>query len=170
MSGFSGAISYALGEDKTSTTSATSTTSLNLTYAGGPIGVQFGYQVEDVTAPDDKKFLRLGASYNFGMATAKLIYGKAENIGNVKDADATDWMIGADFPVSAALTLSGSFAQSSDNKEAGDFTRKGFGIAAAYTLSKRTFLYGGFETNNTTKTGVPDAKTNILAVGVQHRF
>ena len=159
-----------MGEDKTATTSATSTTSLNLTYAGGPIGVQFAYQVEDSLSPNDKKFTRLGGSYNFGMATAKVVYGKAANMGNVDGADADDWQFGLDYPVSSALTVSGSYAQSTDNVKAGDFKRKGFGLAAAYTLSKRTFLYGGFESNTTTKDNTPDQKTNILAVGVQHRF
>jgi predicted porin len=171
--GFSGAISYALGEDKTATTSATSTTSLNLTYAAGPVSAQLGYQVQDVinaVGEGDENFFRLGGTYAFGPAVAKLTYGKAGNIGNVDGADATEWQLGVDYVLSPALVLTGSLAQSSDNAKAGDFTRKGFGLAAKYIMSKRTFLYGGYEADTTTKTNVADQKHSVLAVGVQHNF
>jgi predicted porin len=171
--GFSGAISYALGEDKTATTSATSTTSLNLTYAAGPVSAQLGYQVQDVinaVGEGDENFFRLGGTYAFGPAVAKLTYGKAGNIKNVDGADATEWQLGVDYVLSPALVLTGSLAQSSDNAKAGDFTRKGFGLAAKYIMSKRTFLYGGYEADTTTKTNVADQKHSVLAVGVQHNF
>ena len=171
--GFSGAISYALGENKTATTSATSTTSLNLTYAAGPVSAQLGYQVEDVinaVGQGDKNYFRLGGTYAFGPAVAKLTYGKAGNISNVDGADATEWQLGVDYVLSPALVLTGSLAQSSDNAKAGDFTRKGFGLAAKYIMSKRTFLYGGYEADTTTKSNVADQKHSVLAVGVQHNF
>jgi predicted porin len=177
MGGFSGAISYALGENKTATTDATSTTSLNLTYGAGPLAVQFAYQVEDiantVALPSDKAFTRLGASYNFGVATAKATYGRATNMSNADGADATEWQLGVDYPVSAALTLSANIARSTDNAAAGDNVRDGFGIGASYTLSKRTFLYGGYRSakEDFKDAGVtPDSKTSVFAIGMQHKF
>ncbi len=194
MGGFSGAISYALGEDKATvataptllvagrTADATSTTSLNLTYANGPIAAQFAYQTEatnvvgvlpGAVAASDVSFTRLGASYNFGVVTAKATYGKVSNVGNVKDVNATEYQIGVDYPMSSALTLSASYAKSNDDQPvAGAFeqARQGFGIGAAYTLSKRTFLYGGYRSNTATVLNTSDTKTNVLAAGVQHRF
>jgi predicted porin len=177
MGGFSGAISYALGEDKTATTSATSTTSLNLTYGAGPLAVQFAYQVQDVVnataASSDAAFTRLGASYNFGVATAKATYGKVSNVGSATNVNATEYQIGVDYPMSSALTLSASYAKSNDSQPvAGAFeqARQGFGIGAAYTLSKRTFVYGGYRSNTGTVANAADDKANVLAVGVQHRF
>lgn len=174
MGGFSGAISYALGENKTAATSATSTTSLNLTYGAGPVAVQFAYQVQDVVnavaTSADANFTRLGASYNFGAATLKATYGKAGNMASLNGADATEYQLGVDVPMSSALTLSASFASSDDNVTAGDATRSGFGLGAAYTLSKRTFFYGGFGMAKTTKAGFNDATNTVLAAGVQHRF
>jgi len=175
MSGFSGAVSYALGEDKTAATSATSTTSLNLTYGAGPLAVQFAYQVQDVLNPtaasSDAAFTRLGASYNFGVATAKVTYGKVSNVASVTDSNATDFQIGVDYPMSSALTLSASYAKSDDDKPVGfESARKGYGIGAAYTLSKRTFLYGGYRSNTATVLNTADTKDSVLAVGVQHRF
>jgi predicted porin len=171
VGGFSGVISYALGENKTATLGASSITSLSLSYGAGPLAVQFGYQSEDTnTTSNDVSYTRLGASYDLKVAAIKATYGKTTNIGNVSGAEATDWQFGVDYPVSTALTLSASYARSTDNTTAGDFTRDGYGIAAAYTLSKRTFLYGGYESDKTTKTGVADTKHSVLALGVQHKF
>ena len=89
---------------------------------------------------------------------------------SVNGADTTEYQIGVDFPVSAALTLSAGYAKSDDNATAGNQNRKGFGIAGAYTLSKRTFLYGGFHHDTATAAPASDSKTDILAVGVQHNF
>lgn len=204
--GFSGAFSYSLGEDKAGaataakaavpatataaaiaavpgrTTGATSATSLDLTYAAGPLAVQFAYQVEDTNvtqfaatgdvALSDQKFTRLGASYDFGVAKAKASYGKVNNVGGAANSDATDYQIGVDVPVSAALTLSASYAKSNDSKTGGVFeqSRKGFGLGASYTLSKRTFLYGGVESDTATNNAAADSKHSVYAVGVQHRF
>jgi predicted porin len=177
LSGFSGEILYSLGEDKTATTNAATATSLSLVYAAGPLALQFAYQVEDIAnttlLPNDAKFTRLGASYNFGVATLKANYGKVTNVGSKASSDATDFQIGADFPVSAALTLSASYAKSTDAKAANVFeaSRKGFGLGAAYTLSKRTFVYGGLESDTaTTSATTADAKHTVFAAGVQHRF
>lgn len=168
FSGFSGAFSYSLDE-KVATAAAIS--SLNLTYGAGPLAVQFGYQSEDVsTSSDDTSFVRLGGSYDFGVATAKLTYGRVSNVGNLSGADTDEWQIGVDVPLGSALTVSASYAKSDDNVKAGDQSREGFGLAAAYTLSKRTFVYGGFTANKFTQGSASDSKLDIFAVGVQHKF
>ncbi|MBK1683037.1 porin [Rhodoferax fermentans] len=171
--GFAGAVSYSLGEDKTTTLSASSIASYNLTYAAGPLAVQFGYQVEDNnTFANDAKFTRLGATYDFGIAKLYATYGKVTNVGHDTTFDAKEYQIGVDYPVTSALTLSASYAKSDDDRSNGAFeeSRKGYGIGASYTLSKRTFLYGGYTSNKFTNNGTADDKLNILAVGVQHRF
>jgi len=176
FSGFTGEVMYSLGEDKTLTTSATSATSVSLAYAAGPLAVQFGYQVEDIVnitaASADAKFTRLGASYDFGAAVLKATYGKVKNVASAANSDATDYQLGVDVPVSATLTLSGSYARSTDSKAAGVFeqTRKGYGLGAKYVLSKRTFLYGGYEADTATNNAAADTKHHLFAAGVQHRF
>jgi predicted porin len=172
MGGFSGAVSYSLDEN----TTAAAVTSMNLTYGAGPVAIQFAYQTEDiantVALPSDKKFARLGGSYDLGMAKAKLSYGEASNLSNQDGADATEWHVGVDVPVSSALTLSAGYATSSDNAKAGDNDRDGFSVAASYSLSKRTFLYGGYHQSKQDfkAAATPDTKTSIFAVGLQHRF
>jgi predicted porin len=171
VSGFSGAFSYSLGENKTATADAGSTTSFNLTYGAGPLAAQFGYQAEKTSGfSNDVKFTRLGASYDLGVAKLLANYGKVTNAGNVSGADKTDYQFGVDYPVSTALTLSGSYAKSTNNVTAGDQSSKGFGLGAAYTLSKRTFVYGGLESDTATNAGAADSKHSVFAVGVQHKF
>ena len=200
ISGFTAALSYSLDEEVAPATNAALTaaiaagdrdlisealgaygmaaTSISLSYAAGPLAVQFGYQdqslngVGAVTAAyEDQKFMRLGASYNFGVVVAKASYGDVKNVEYIDGLDAQEYQIGVDFPVSSALTLSASYATSEDEFAGAKVEeRSGYGIGAAYTLSKRTFLYGGYRQAKTEVAGSPDEKVSVFAVGVQHKF
>ncbi|GAB4215969.1 MAG: porin [Rhodoferax sp.] len=164
--GFTAALSYALGEDKTATLSASSVLALNAQYNKGALYAGFAYQEEKPQGDGEKtKFTRLNGTYDFGMAKALVGYGKKK----AGQAETTEWELGADVPVSSALTLSGGFARSSDNAAAGDAVRKGYGFAAAYSLSKRTTAYGGFQKATTTVANV-DTDAKVFAVGVKHVF
>lgn len=170
FSGFSGAFSYSLGEDKTATANSSSTTSMNLTYAAGALGMHFGYQKEDTfNNPVDPAFTRLGATYDLGPAVLYANYGNAKDVG-VSGADTTEYQIGADYKVSGATTVSASYANSQDNATAGDAKRNGFGVGVNYVMSKRTSIYGGYVTTTTTPRVGADTKVNIYAVGVRHAF
>jgi len=166
MGGFTGTISYALDEK-----AVNEVTAFNVAYAGGPLGVQVMYQKQEKTSGDDTAFFRLGASYNFGVATAKVIYGTVDDTNYVDGAKTKEFQIGADVPLAANLILSGSYAVSDDNDKAGDTERSGFGLAAAYLMSKRTTLYGGFKMVKYDFTGkTADLDATIIAVGVKHTF
>ena len=181
MGGFSGAVSYSLLENKTATVDAGYTTSLNLTYAGGPVSASFGFQNEKANGDaDGVTFVRLGAAYDFGVVVAKVTYGRVSD-GQYKAGvvtakagnETTEWQVGVDVPVSSALILSASYAKSDENTFAGGNNasgRTGFGAAAKYILSKRTFVYGGFESDTAEAPGFNDATNTIVAAGVQHRF
>lgn len=178
--GFSGAVSYALGEDAAAGVSASSVTAFNVQYAGGPVYVGLAYQNEQAkggVAPSSVSFTRLNGSYDFGVAKLLVGYGRTSNgafsaagpVTATQGAEVTDWELGADVPVSAALTLSGGIARSSDNVAAGNASRSGYGFAAAYSLSKRTTVYGGFHSATSTLAGV-DTTGRVTAVGVKHTF
>ena len=165
--GISGAFSYSLDEKSAANPEVTS---FNLTYAGGPLALQLAFSNEQSTARTyDVDFLRLGGSFDMGMAKLKATYGEAKNY-QAKGNKTKDFQIGVDVPMGKALTLSASYAHSDDNAAAGDANRDGFGIAAAYTLSKRTFLYGGLRHTEVDNKAAADVKTDVLAIGVQHRF
>lgn len=175
FSGFSGAASYSLGENKTASVNAGKIMSVNVKYEGGPIYAGLAYQLEKADGnTDSARFARANASYDLGVVKLLAGYGyvgdKAAS-GLVKGAKTNEYELGLDFPVSSVVTVSGGYAYSK-TKDAGadDSKSKGYSLAATYSLSKRTYLYGGVHTAKTTQAGTPDAKTELVAVGVHHAF
>lgn len=200
FSGVTASASYSLGEDNNTTTNteAGAVTSFMVQYAGGPLVAHLAYQteklaantqtiavtgatallstvttVQGVTPTTAKDFTRLGVTYDFGAALVRGTYGKAAGISNVSGREATDYQIGVDVPFGAA-TIMASYATSEDSgftAALGNAKRTGYGLAAKYALSKRTFAYGGYETDTTTNAPVAlDAKHSLFSVGIQHRF
>jgi len=167
VSGFSGALSYSLGENKTATVGAGSVTSVRVQYDAGPLYVGLAYQTEKTTgAAPSTDFTRLNGTYDFGVAKLLAGYGR---VAAAAGAETTEWELGADFPVSGALTLSAGIAKSNDNVNAGNASRTGYGLGAAYSMSKRTTLYGGLQSATTSLAGV-DTDARVVAVGVKHTF
>jgi predicted porin len=137
----------------------------NVAYGAGPLGVSVAYQVQNNTT--DTELLLLNGSYDLGVAKLLATYGQVETGAN----KSRDYQFGVDVPLSSALTLSGSFAQTRDNAALGDGKRTGYGIAAKYSLSKRTFTYAGLRNVDAKNSaGTKIGKENIYAVGVQHNF
>jgi predicted porin len=170
-SGFSGAVSYSFGEDKNvlGNNKPSRVSSFNVKYANGPVYAGLAYQAEKTAGTGfTEKFLRLNGSYDFGVAKLLAGYGRVEDVANVNGNTTTEWQIGADVPVSSALTLSAGYARSKDDVALGNTKRTGVGIVAHYALSKRTALYGGLHASKNNAT--PAAKTNVYAVGVRHTF
>lgn len=170
--GFSGAVSYSL--DETAGTSE-NVTSFQVNYAAGPLAVALAYQEEGAAVGADRETTMLNGSYDFGVAKLIAAYGttKAAALVNTPAATkANDYHIGVDVPLSSALSLSGGYA-SSKAKAAGATVEKtsGFGIAAKYTLSKRTTVYAGLrdaETEDAAGTTINERK-EFLA-GINHAF
>jgi len=130
--------------------------SFNVAYANGPIGAAVGY--EDA---DGQKGTIVGASYDLGMA--KLlgsVYTSKPDAG----VRTNSYQLGADVPLSSALTLSVGYANS---KEKGGVSDSAFSVAAGYSLSKRTTVYGGFRAAKI-KSGPTD--NDLIAVGINHTF
>ena len=174
LSGFSGAASYSLAESAT----ADDTYSLNLTYAGGPFKAQLAYQLEggdDTNNIAERTFTRIGGSWEMGAFTFKGSYGQVENAGGFKERGADEWQLGLDFKT-GPWVFTGSYAQSEiDSYYSGatlkaDESRMGYGLAAAYALSKRTYVYGGYEADTSEQNGRPDLDHDVFAIGVNHKF
>lgn len=170
FSGFSGSASYSFGEDKTATVDATNSYSLAGQYANGPVAAGLGYAVKDLGAAGEDKATRLNGSYNFGVATLKASYGLVDYASN---NEVNEYEIGVDYPVASNLVLSAGYAFSKLENGAGAKLSEtnGFGLAAAYLLSKRTTAYvGATQATTENAAGVDTAKTTIYAVGVKHAF
>lgn len=153
FSGFSGAFSTQLNGNAAS---AVKTSAFNLKYAAGPIAAAVGY--EDAAMQKGTMF---NGSYDLGMAKLLGSYYTTKPDGG--GAKTNSYQIGADVPLSSALTLSVGYA-SSKVDVAGAKSATGFGVAAAYGLSKRTTIYGGLRATNNV------AAKDLWAVGVNHSF
>jgi predicted porin len=184
--GVSAAVSYGLGENKTAGVGAGSVVSVNIKYANGPVYAGIAQQIEKGTGGLEAiKYTRLNGSYDLGVAKLLASYGRVAS----GDKSTKEWQLGADVPLNAAWTVSGGIARSSGEitgyspaanyigkvvnvtaPGAADVERTGYGIAAFYTLSKRTMLYGGFQANTTKTPGTADADGNVVALGVLHQF
>ena len=179
--GVTAAAMYSLGENKTATPAGTVSAgkigAVNIAYAGGPVGAALSYQTEKATGSTiATKFTQVNASYDFGVV--KLLGA----LGRVKDglnpyglavSKSTEYQIGLDVPVSSAVTLSGGYAHSKDTQYAGgsDITRKGYGLAGLYALSKRTNLYAGVQDSKQNAYALTgENKIRIYALGVRHTF
>ena len=168
--GFSGAVSYGLGENKTATLSASNTTAFHAKYENGPIyaGVAYQRQKPQGSGASDK-FTRINGSYDFGVAKLLASYG---NVKEDTGEKTNEYHIGVDVPLGGALTLSGGYA-TSKTKLAGatQSKRSGYGIALAYGLSKRTTVYTGAHSDTEKDgAGVKTDKNTSYAVGIKHTF
>ena len=178
FSGFSAAGMYSFGENKGRNAQgldlkAGAIGSVNVQYAGGPFAAAFAYQQErqgNITVganPNKVKYTQLNGSYDFQVVKLLAAYGNVKN-GNDKT---NEYQIGVDVPLGAALTVSGGLAQSKTKFGlGGDSKRSGFGLAAKYDLSKRTFLYTGVQYAKEKIANTADGKVETFAVGVQHKF
>ena len=182
ISGFSAAASYSFGENKANAVAgppavaaqdAGKITSVNVKYAGGPVAAALSHQQQKANDnATTAKFTQLNGSWDFGVVKLLGAYGQVKNFG-IADKS-REYQLGVDVPLGSALTVSGGVARSKITLAGGgDVKSTGFGLAAKYDLSKRTFLYTGLQLAKNelaASAGGGEVKTDTFAVGVQHRF
>lgn len=174
--GFSGGFSHSLDEEAGVNYDVTD---FSVSYAAGPVAANFAYQVQNDGgfSGGDLKLTVLNGSYDLGMVKLLASYGQAKD----DFLKITDFQIGADVPLSSAMTLSVGYAQSKDSDNLTGGKRTGFSVVGAYSLSKRTTVYGGFRTSkakNGTVLAITDdngdltfdTKQSAFAVGIKHTF
>ena len=167
FAGLTGAFSTQLtGNTKTGNVAGGKTTAFNITYAAGPLAAAIGYEDNKNTLLGTDPFpaqkgTMFNGSYDLGMAKLLGSYYTTKPAGG--GAKTNSYQLGADVPLSSALTLSVGYA-SSKVDTTGAKSATGFGVAAAYGLSKRTTIYGGVRATN------KEASNDIWAVGVNHKF
>jgi predicted porin len=124
-------------------------------YAGGPVAVALGYEKNEA----GQKGTMLNGSYDLGAAKLLASYYTTKADGGGKT---NSYQLGADVPL-GAVTLSVGYASSKVDGESE--SAKGFGVAAGYSLSKRTMVYTGYRAENA-KAGDGD----FFALGLNHKF
>lgn len=176
MGGFNFAASYGLDE---AANVSKDMMDFSVSYAGGPLTANFAYQVQKDFTANDLKITTVNGTYDF--AVAKLLASYAQT--KMGTEDIKDYQIGVDVPVSSALTLSAGYAHSKRNAAAaagladgtGDVyagrKNSGYSVAASYSLSKRTSLYGGIaRATGENAAGTDVSKRQLFAVGMRHAF
>jgi predicted porin len=160
FSGFTAVASTGLGEG-----TAKNQNGLSLGYAAGPLAVRVGGQ-----SAANGDAVGVSAGYDLGVASVSGGYNQlsAPNNGN----DSMGYTMGVTVPM-GAFKFSAGFAIGEVETNAGakvsDTT--GFGLAASYSLSKRTTAYVGYNDSKLENAaGVKTAGSRLYAVGVRHDF
>ncbi len=161
LAGFSGALVYGFGENKTATTKATKDISGNLKYANGPITATVAYQANEYTPTFKLKNTLLGAAYDFGVVK---LFAQANRAKFTNVEKQNEFALGVAVPV-GAFTIVGQAARSKGD-DLGKNT--GYGLEAYYDLSKRTRTYVSFA--STKKESLNDERNSIVAAGLRHSF
>ncbi|HRK37142.1 MAG TPA: porin [Burkholderiaceae bacterium] len=154
IAGFSGAYSTQLKGN-----AAKKVSSFHVKYASGPVYAGLGYENDETMG---RKGTMLNATYDLGMAKLLGSYYTTKKFGTTPKIDS--YQFGADIPMGAALTLTVGYA-SSKAKVAGAKAGTGFGVGAAYALSKRTTVYGGIRATNAAA-----GDNDIWGLGINHKF
>ena len=191
FAGFSGAVTYGLGENKTATTGAESVASIHVKYANGPLLVGFAHQTEKqvistanslfvslapATVNSTRKYNMVGASYDFGVAkiTAQYNQAKGQQINTTASASDKEVNVGVSVPFGAAAIAAGLSRAKSEGSGVGNGgTNKGTGVSllGTYALSKRTNLYTGFlVTKVESANAATQTKASTFGLGVKHLF
>jgi predicted porin len=138
---------------------------LSLGYAAGPLAVRVGGQ-----SAANGDAVGVSAGYDLGVASVSGGYNQlsAPNNGN----DSMGYTMGVTVPM-GAFKFSAGFAIGEVETNAGakvsDHTR--LGLAASYSLSKRTTAYVGYrDSKDENAAGVKTAGSRLYAVGVRHDF
>ena len=116
-----------------------------LGYQQGPLNVAAAYSTTRTATSNDFTVTNIGASYNFGIATATALMHLAKYAA-MKQAN---WEVGMNVPVFGVGELKASY-QRSDASGAGTDANDAHQVAVGYVhnLSKRTALYGTYAAIN----------------------
>jgi predicted porin len=199
FAGFSGAVSYGFGENKTATTDAENVAAIHIKYANGPLLVGFAHQREKQVAGGagtsslfgaganigvaagpaafnaTRKYNLLGASYDFGVAklTGQYNQAKGETSATASAKD-KEFNVGVSVPFGAAAVAAGYSRSKSDGSGVGNGgSNRGTGasILGTYALSKRTNVYLGYlVTKVESANAATETKAQTLGLGVKHLF
>lgn len=170
VSGFTGAVTYGLGENKTATASSRDTLAMHLRYAAGPLLVGVAYQTVEVSNTADRTHTLIAGSYNFGVATLTAGFNRAKEDAAGRD---NEYQIGVNVPLSSVSSIALGYSRASlKNATGGDAGKaSGLSLTGFYDLSKRTRLYAGInDTDRENASGVTTRDTSLFAVGVRHSF
>jgi predicted porin len=174
FAGFSGAITYGFGENKTATTDAENVAAIHIKYSNGPLLVGFAHQREKQVAGAvppvgslfgagaavgvaagpaafnaTRKYNLLGASYDFGVVKLTGQYNQAKGETGAAVAGVTPSAKDKEFNVGVsvpfgAAAIAAGYSRSKSDATGNNNRGTGVSLLGTYALSKRTNLYAGY--------------------------
>lgn len=140
LNGFSATGLYGAGEQAAGAANGR-TIGLAGTYANGPVMATVAYdKLNNVANTDSTKLFLIGGTYNFGPATAHLVYETEK----ANAMDFRDVLVGVSAPVSAAGTVMASYIKKTDRTAPKTEGAKQFALGYIHALSKRTQVYTSY--------------------------
>lgn len=152
-------------------------------YASGPAYVKLGYHSVNDASGKAGRLGFLGATYDFGVATAHFNYGvnKGSAVFGIVNQDSRDLLLGVSVPYGAGRFMASYIRK--DDKTAANFDANQWAFGYLYFLSKRTTLYtsiaridnnapatsktGFYRVGNATEQGLGSRAFNF---GIRHAF
>ena len=163
-------LAHQIQQDKSATASTVSDTS-GTPFGGAALSSLLNGAAQTVSKTT---YTLINGSYDFGVAKVLAGYNtaKATSTAVAGNAKANEWNIGAEVPFGSALALGVGYAESQVKVNGVDRNETtGYSAALKYSLSKRTFVYGGLtKAEEETAAGVSVEKTTRYFVGVSHAF
>lgn len=134
-------------------------------YAAGALKAEGQYLIYDSNAGGAKNTLRLGGSYdlgvaNLGIATQITDYDFA---GGAAQSKKTDTQLGASIPM-GALTIGAVYALNKVDDGAAQGTRNGYSLQAQYNLSKQTYVIVSTKRWESAVNATASTQSNVLLV------
>ena len=172
--GLNATVAYVANENKALNGLAAANTTgydVGVKYANGPAMAAVTYNAVSTGNAADLKIsdLRVGGSYNFGMASVRALFdlARADNFGGNKVTQAV-YGFGATFNVTPASKLLGQVYVARDLKVNGsssdDTGAKLFEIGVEHSLSKRTMLKATYAMINNDKAATYDFGINAAGI------
>jgi predicted porin len=173
ISGFSGSVMYAPGENKVPGVSGAGRVyGLLGGYDNGPMSFSAAWQSSKVIGGSAATTnYAIGGSYDFTVVKAFLQFEGGNNKTNAEKDNGYE--IGLSAPVGAA-TLLASYAHENEKVGGVRFASvKGYHLEAKYPLSKRTYVYAAYlngKNNASAASGLSSVKQQNYGLGLVHNF
>jgi len=144
--------------------------SLAAMYSNGPIYVGLGYEtISDDLLPETETLTRLGASYDLGTIKLGLVYGMAQNIAGLDEADSATISAYGTFTFGNTALKLALAQETTEDAVADDVENTAITVGVDHSLSKATKVYAIYDSyDNDDDAG--DADYNTIALGIQHNF
>ncbi|WP_161539892.1 porin [Glaciimonas sp. PCH181] len=185
LGGFSGEISYSLGEVVGSISQGRNI-GLQVGYVNGPFSTNllynnFNNSPATATTPAamaapvvNTKNVGIGAAYNFGIARLSGLYQSNKNDDPVAALETRDFLVGVSVPFGRHKLLASYIKQKNKALTNADTTQIALGYT--YSLSKRTTLYTSFAriaNDGAASIATPDSRggtDKVFNAGIDHTF